>query len=74
MAFRIVKQMYPAPSGSVTGSATHTDPWFAKRNVYIASSSDMQLWEFSTEAEAIAKMNELTGSDSTDRKYRVDEI
>ena len=34
----------------------------------------MQLWEFSTEAEAIAKMNELTGSDSTDRKYRVDEI
>lgn len=74
MAFRIVKQMYPAPSGSVSGSRTHADPWFAKRNVYIASSSDMQLWEFGTEAEAIAKMNELTGSDSTDRKYRVDEI
>jgi len=74
MAFRIVKQMYPAPSGSVSGSRTHADPWFAKRNVYIASSSDMQLWEFGTEAEAIAKMNELTGSDSTDRKYRVDEV
>ena len=54
MAFRIVKQMYPAPSGSVSGSRTHADPWFAKRNVYIASSSDMQLWEFGTEAEAIA--------------------
>ena len=66
--------MYPAPSGSVSGSRTHADPWFAKRNVYIASSSDMQLWEFGTEAEAIAKMNELTGSDSTDRKYRVDEV
>ena len=74
MAYRIVKQMYPAPSGSVSGSRTHADPWFAKRNVYIASSSDMQLWEFGTEAEAIAKMNELTGSDSTDRKYRVDEV
>ena len=74
MAFRIVKQMYPAPSGSVSGSRTHADPWFAKRNVYIASSSDMQLWEFGTEAEAIAKMNELTGSDCTDRKYRVDEV
>ena len=74
MAFRIVKQMYPAPSGSVSGSATHTDPWFARRNVYIASSSDMQLWQFSTEAEADTKAAELSGSDSTGRKYRVDEV
>ena len=70
MSFRVVKQMYPAPSSS----GDFSDPPWAARNVYIASSSDMQLWEFSTEAEAIAKMNELTGSDSTDRKYRVDEI
>ena len=74
MAFRIVKQMYPAPSGSVSGSATHTDPWFARRNVYIASSSDMQLWQFDTEAEADTKAAELSGSDSTGRKYRVDEV
>ena len=74
MAFRIVKQMFPAPSGSVSGSATHTDPWFARRNVYIASSSDMQLWQFDTEAEADTKAAELSGSDSTGRKYRVDEI
>ena len=74
MAFRIVKQMFPAPSGSVSGSATHTDPWFARRNVYIASSSDMQLWQFSTEAEADTKAAELSGSDSTGRKYRVDEV
>jgi len=74
MAFRIVKQMFPAPSGSVSGSATHTDPWFARRNVYIASSSDMQLWQFDTEAEADTKAAELSGSDSTGRKYRVDEV
>ena len=74
MAFRIVKQMFPAPSGSVSGSATHTDPWFARRNVYIASSSDMQLWQFDTEAEADTKAAELSGSDSTGRIYRVDEI
>jgi|TARA_Y100000031_G_scaffold19750_1_gene20199 hypothetical protein len=74
MAFRVVKQLFQAPSSSVSANVTFNDPNWATRNVYIASSSDMQLWEFSTEAEAIAKMNELTGSDSTDRKYRVDEI
>ena len=74
MAFRVVKQLFQAPSSSVSASVTFNDPNWATRNVYIASSSDMQLWQFSTEAEAIAKMNELTGSDSTDRKYRVDEI
>ena len=74
MAFRVVKQLFQAPSSSVSANVTFNDPNWATRNVYIASSSDMQLWEFSTEAEAIAKMNELTGSDSTDRKYRVEEI
>ncbi len=74
MAFRIVKQMYPAPSGSVSGSRTHTDPWFAKRNVYIASSSDMQLWEFDSESDANAKAAELSGSDSSGRTYKVIEI
>ena len=74
MAFRIVKQMYPAPSGSVTGSATHTDPWFAKRNVYIASSSDMQLWEFANESDANTKVTELSDSDSSGRTYKVIEV
>ena len=74
MAFRVVKQLFPAPSSSVSASVTFRDPTWATRPFYVASSSDMQLWQFSTEAEAIAKMNELTGSDSTDRKYRVDEI
>ena len=74
MAFRVVKQLFPAPSSSVSASVTFTDPIWATRPFYVASSSDMQLWEFGTEAEAIAKMNELTGSDSTDRKYRVDEV
>ena len=74
MAFRIVKQMYPAPSGSVSGSRTHADPWFAKRNVYIASSSDMQLWEYNSESDANAKAAQLSGSDSTGRTYKVIEI
>ena len=74
MAFRIVKQMYPAPSGSVSGSRTHTDPWFAKRNVYIASSSDMQLWEYDSEGDANTKAAQLSGSDSTGRIYKVIEI
>jgi len=74
MAFRVVKQLYPNPQAGDPEWAARNDPIWATRPFYVASSSDMQLWQFSTEAEAIAKMNELTGSDSTDRKYRVDEI
>ena len=70
MAFRVVKQLYPAPSSSTA----FTDPPWASRNVYIASSSDMQLWQFNSESDAITKMNELTGSDSTGRKYKVVEV
>ena len=70
MAFRVVKQMYPAPSSSTA----FTDPPWASRNVYIASSSDMQLWQFNSESDAITKMNELTGSESTGRKYKVVEV
>ena len=74
MAFRVVKQLFPAPSSSVSGSATFTDPSWASRNMYIASSSDMQLWQFDTKAEADTKAEELSDSDSTDRLYRVEEI
>ena len=70
MTFRVVKQLFPAPSSS----GAHKDPIWAKREVYIASSSDMQLWQFDTEAEADIKAAELSGSDSTGRKYRVDKV
>jgi len=62
--------MYPAPSSSTV----FTDPPWAVRNVYIASSSDMQLWQYNTESDAITKMNELTGSDSSERIYKVIQI
>ena len=76
MAYLVVKQLFPAPSASRRGSATHTDPWFAQRKVYVGrlSGSNDTLWEFSgsgAEASASAKAAELSGSDDTDRKYKV---
>ena len=70
MAYRVCKQLYPAPSSS----GDFTDPPWATRNVHVASSSDMQLWQFNNESDAIVKMNELTGSDSSGRKYQVIEV
>ena len=70
MAFRVVKQLYPAPSSS----ATFTDPPWAQRQFYIASSSDMQLWEYNNESDANAKATELSNSDSSGRTYKVIEI
>ena len=70
MAFRVVKQMYPAPSSSA-------DPVWATRKVYVASSSNMPVWEFSgseAEASASAKAAELSGSDDTGRIYEVIEV
>ena len=67
MAFRVVKQMYPAPSSSA-------DPVWATRKVYVASSSNMQLWQFNSESDANAKAAELSGSDSSGRTYKVIEI
>ena len=74
MAFRVVKQMYEAPSSSVSASITFADPAWATRNVYIASSSDMQLWEFNNVSDVNAKAAQLSGSDSTDRLYKVIEV
>ncbi len=70
MAFRVVKQMYPAPSSS----GDFSDPPWASRNVYIASSSDMQLWEFADESDANTKATELSDSDSSGRTYKVIEV
>ena len=68
MPYRIVKQLKPAPTGS--------DPWWASRNFYVArfSGSGEQIWEYSTEASASAKMTELSGSDSSGRLYKVIEV
>ena len=74
MAFRVVKQMYPAPSSSVSASITFADPTWATRNVYIASSSDMQLWQYDSISDANAKAAQLSGSDSSDRLYKVIEV
>ena len=64
--YRVVKQLHPAPSAS-------SDPHWAQRNVYVAklSGSAEQVWEYTTEASAVSKMNELTGSDDSGRKYKV---
>ena len=64
--YRVVKQLHPAPSSS-------SDPWWASRNTYVAklSGSSDQVWEYTTEAAATSKMNELSGSDSSGRKYKV---
>ena len=74
MAFRVIKQLYPAPSSSVSGGVTFTDPPWAKRPFYIASASNMQLWEFDNESDANTKATELSNSDSSGRTYKVIEI
>ena len=55
MTFRIVKQLFPSPSSSVVSGSTVSDPSWATRNMYIGSSSDMQLWEFDNESDATQK-------------------
>ena len=72
--WRVVKQLYPSPTSSVDRHGeTFTDPWWASRNTYVAklSGSSDQVWEYTTEAAATSKMNELSGSDSSGRKYKV---
>ena len=72
--WRVVKQLYPSPTSSVDRHGeTFTDPWWASRNTYVAklSGSSDQVWEYTTEAAATSKMNELCGSDSSGRKYKV---
>tara|TARA_B100000927_G_scaffold31681_1_gene23126 strand:+ start:174 stop:404 length:231 start_codon:yes stop_codon:yes gene_type:complete len=72
--WRVVKQLYPSPTSSVDRHGeSFTDPWWASRNTYVAklSGSSDQVWEYTTEAAATSKMNELSGSDSSGRKYKV---
>ena len=69
-SYRVTKQLYPAPSGS--------DPSWAKRDgVYVSvlSGSDDVQYEFTGSRaifDAYDKMFELSASDSSGRRYRVD--
>ena len=64
MAFKVLKQLIPAPTGS--------DPSWAQRNVWVEKlTPDDTVDEYSLENDAIKKRNELTASDTTGRLYRV---
>tara|TARA_R100001591_G_scaffold46978_1_gene57688 strand:- start:172 stop:375 length:204 start_codon:yes stop_codon:yes gene_type:complete len=64
VAFKILKQLIPAPTGS--------DPSWAQRNVWVEKlSSDDTIWTFNSESEANNKKNELTEADPTNRIYKV---
>jgi len=63
MAFKVLKQLIPAPSGS--------DPSWAQRNVWVEKlTSDDTVDEYVLENDAIKKRDELTGADTTGRLYR----
>tara|TARA_R110001592_G_scaffold40636_1_gene133305 strand:+ start:501 stop:746 length:246 start_codon:yes stop_codon:yes gene_type:complete len=81
MAYKVVKQMMPAPTSSVDRDGnSFDDPWWVERNnIWVSkiSGSDDQLWQYSGSdalANATAKMNALTGSDSSGRLYKVVEV
>jgi|TARA_B100000424_G_scaffold129827_1_gene98399 hypothetical protein len=64
MAFKVLKQLIPAPTGS--------DPSWAQRNVWVEKlTPDDTVDEYSLENDAIKKRDELTASDTTGRLYRV---
>ena len=78
MAFRVVKQLMPAPTASVDRDGiTFEDPaWFQRNTIWVSklSGSDDQTWQYDNESDANTKMNALTGSDDTGRLYKVIEI
>ena len=64
MAFKILKQLIPAPTG--------TDPSWAQRNVWVEKlTADDTAYSFDTEAKANTKKDELTAADATSRIYKV---
>ena len=71
MTYRVLKQLFQAPSSSIVDGKVVTDPLWASRNVYIASPSTMPLWEFDNEDDANTKATELSDSDSSGREYIV---
>jgi len=66
MAFKILKQLIPAPTG--------TDPSWAQRNVWVEKlTADDTAYSFAIESEANTKRDELAAADSTTRIYKVTE-
>ena len=64
MAFKILKQLIPAPTGS--------DPSWARRDVWVEKlTSDDTIWVFNLESDANTKKDELTEADPTNRIYKV---
>jgi len=64
MAFKILKQLIPAPTGA--------DPSWAQRSVWVEKlTSEDTAYSFATESEANTKRDELTAADSTTRIYKV---
>ncbi len=78
MPFRVVKQLLPSPTSCVArDGVTFEDPaWFERNTIWVSklSGSNDQTWQYNNESDAIVKMNELTGSDSSGRKYQVIEV
>ena len=78
MAYRVVKQLMPAPTASVDRDGiTFEDPaWFQRNTIWVSklSGSDDQTWQYDNESDANTKMNALTGSDDTGRLSKVIEI
>ena len=66
--YRVYKQLIPAP-------LNESDPSWAKRQVWVAKlNSTDTIDEYNTQAEADAKVTELTAADPTGRVYEVREI
>ena len=64
MAFKILKQLIPAPTGA--------DPSWAQRSVWVEKlTSEDTAYSFTTESEANTKRDELAAADSTTRIYKV---
>ena len=64
MAFKILKQLIPAPTGA--------DPSWATRGVWVEKlTADDTAYSFATESEANTKRDELTAADTTSRVYKV---
>lgn len=66
--YRVYKQLIPAP-------LNESDPSWAKRQVWVAKLNNLDtVDEYDTEAEALAKVEELLAADPTDRQYKVEVI
>ena len=78
MAHRVLMELLPRPDdisdkfwneiNADTISSTGGKAWTAKLN---ASDS---IYEYDTESDATAKMNELDAADSTNRRYKILEV